>query len=164
MSETTETTEMTEPFEKIKPTKTSETTEITKMNEITKPIKTSETTEIDEHTLYSDGYITVTSKELIIKNYYFPFAGSLTIPLTEIISVDNADDLNLGLLSMKEWGMPLSNIWFALDFTRSFRPKEKIGVVKVKNQWIRKGFSVKDVRGIDTLKRVWSDVNNQNNQ
>ncbi|RIB16510.1 hypothetical protein C2G38_2038524 [Gigaspora rosea] len=141
--------------EKTKPTITSETTEMNKQ---------SETTEIDEH-LYSDVFITVTSKELIIKNYYFPFAASLTIPLTEIISVDNADDLNIGLLSMKEWGMALSNIWFALDFTRSFRPKEKIGVVKVKNQWMRKGFSVKDVRGIDTLKRTWSDVkNNQYNQ
>ncbi|CAG8696611.1 9097_t:CDS:2 [Dentiscutata erythropus] len=113
-------------------------------------------------TLYSDKFITVTSKNLIIKNYYFPFAGSLTIPLTEIDSVDNAEDLNLWMLSMKEWGMGLSNIWFALDFTRSFLPKDKIGIVTVKNGWIRKGFSVKDVAGIDTLKSAWRD--NADNQ
>ncbi|CAG8656633.1 10773_t:CDS:2 [Dentiscutata heterogama] len=54
-----------------------------------------------EPTLYSDKFITVTSKNLIIKNYYFPFACSLTIPLTEIDSIDNAKDLNLGMFSMK---------------------------------------------------------------
>ncbi|CAG8566264.1 15590_t:CDS:2 [Cetraspora pellucida] len=113
-----------------------------------------------ELTLYSDKYIIVTSNNLTIKDYYFPFGISFTIPLTEIISVDTAEELSLGFWAIKGWGMAFSNIWFAFDLKRHFISKSKIGVVKVQNHGIRKGFSVEDDMGIDTLKTAWRDANN----
>ncbi|CAG8479603.1 10217_t:CDS:2 [Scutellospora calospora] len=113
-----------------------------------------------EPILYSDKFIIITTKNLTIKNYYFPFATSFVIPLIKIVSVDTAEELNLGFFSLKSWGMPCSNIWFALDFSRHFNPKSKIGVIKVENQMCRKGFSVEDVTGIDVLKKAWRDAKN----
>ncbi|CAG8577832.1 8174_t:CDS:2 [Acaulospora morrowiae] len=93
--------------------------------------------------LYSDPHFHITATHLTIKYYYFPVPMPIVIPLTEIVSIDTFEDLNLG--------------WFSLK-TRYFLPANQLCIVEVKDDCIRKGFSVDDHMAIEILRKAWREA------
>ncbi|KAG0325758.1 hypothetical protein BGZ99_000203 [Dissophora globulifera] len=137
--------------------------------------------------LYSDDQITISSLHLTIHAFYFPLNTPLTISLLSITDVEtlpaHGDAENsggmAGWLKYKNWGMSaLSDIWWARDpqrsvtgaFMTSTMPSKSSGagdkenappvhvVVRVKGEWLRKGFGVQDERGVKVLQDAWKSV------
>ncbi|CAG8717363.1 1708_t:CDS:2 [Ambispora leptoticha] len=107
--------------------------------------------------LYEDKFFIVTSTHLIIKKFYFPLGTSKSIPLTEITSVVTDEECPLRWWQLKSWGMPLNNVWFALDFRRDIkwiRGNKITCIVTVRHDSIKKGFSFESRRGVDILRNA----------
>ena len=72
--------------------------------------------------IYKDNYITINSREIIIKNYFFPFANSKTILIDDIRKIEL---FNLDILSgkLRFWGLNYKCFWFHLDPLRIYKDK-----------------------------------------
>ncbi|KAJ3329527.1 hypothetical protein HDU93_000892 [Gonapodya sp. JEL0774] len=97
--------------------------------------------------IYEDKYCQIYHDRLVIKGYYFPIAGSKTVNFTQIESIHTNGELGLSSFEMKGWGMGFSTIWCACDTGRfgveltGLRAGMELVVVKVKDDWCRKGFT-----------------------
>jgi len=91
--------------------------------------------------IYEDGHVLINTAQrvIVIHNYFFPTASDKVIPFDSVESVRSDLELNLGIVAYKTWGMGLASIWWALNVGGQGR-----FVVKCKNEWCRKGFSVDD--------------------
>eukprot|EP01111_Echinosteliopsis_oligospora_P006674 TRINITY_DN2097_c0_g1_i1.p1 TRINITY_DN2097_c0_g1~~TRINITY_DN2097_c0_g1_i1.p1 ORF type:complete len:108 (-),score=20.71 TRINITY_DN2097_c0_g1_i1:329-652(-) len=69
--------------------------------------------------LYEDKFVKIYKDRFEISTYYLPFGTARTVMMCDIISAKTNDELNLGILQMKGWGMGLSTIWWALDASRT---------------------------------------------
>jgi hypothetical protein len=69
--------------------------------------------------VYEDSYIRVFQDRIQIFHYYFPIGTSKTIYYSDIEWVKTDEEMKLGVLQFKAWGMGLANIWWPLDFHRS---------------------------------------------
>ena len=115
-----------------------------------------------EGVLYDDGFVTLTDNSLILKVYYFPFATSKTIPLEDIDRIWVGTDPALGLehwWKRKTWGMPFSNVFWALHSGREFSSasnNEYNFVVSFKSwSMTRSGFSVENPKAFRELAKKY---------
>ncbi|KAG0002103.1 hypothetical protein BGZ80_010343, partial [Entomortierella chlamydospora] len=137
--------------------------------------------------LYTDDQITISSLHLTIHAFYFPLNTPVTIPLLSITDVETlrSADTNgnaggvAGWFNYKNWGMSaISDIWWARDPTRTATgaittagftsPSSKAAikenappihvVVRVKGEWLRKGFGVQHEHGVKVLQEAWKNV------
>ena len=83
--------------------------------------------------LYEDRFCKVTSREIKVYNYYFPFKTAKVLHMDEIEKVILKE--NLGFFEKKIWGMPCVKVFYALDCSR---------LSKTTGIWIKpKGSSIK---------------------
>ena len=69
----------------------------------------------DNEVKYEDKHCILTKTHLIIKTYYFPFATSKTIELSDLKDVIRVHRSEFdSILAIKNWGTGLSNVWWAL--------------------------------------------------
>ncbi|KXS16988.1 hypothetical protein M427DRAFT_144538 [Gonapodya prolifera JEL478] len=100
-----------------------------------------------ESPLFEDEHCSIYEDHIVIKSYFFP-VGHKTVRFNTIHSINTHEQLGLSPIQMKEWGMGLSNIWWALDWDRAGiqltgpSPELELIIIKVEHDVIRKGFSV----------------------
>ena len=101
--------------------------------------------------LYSDRLIEITSEEIILKSYRFPF-GSKHVRWEDILHV-HAEKPTLQNGSWRTWGSGDCGLrsWFPLDIHRSSR--DKIFVVELKNSPRRIGFTAEDSATVEAILR-----------
>ncbi|RKP10259.1 hypothetical protein THASP1DRAFT_27944 [Thamnocephalis sphaerospora] len=106
--------------------------------------------------LYRDGFCTLTDDDIAINSYFFPGVAK-HIPLTNIESAYTDRDLELPWYSKKVNGLSSDGAtWWALDWRRAmpFVEETHEGVLlQVKDDWLRKGFSVEDTHRFMPLLR-----------
>jgi len=68
--------------------------------------------------LYKDKYVQIFSDRVEIFKYFFPLATSKVILMNDISRVDSDKELKLPALHYKGWGMGVTNIWWAMDYSR----------------------------------------------
>ncbi|KAH3732128.1 hypothetical protein Pelo_17042 [Pelomyxa schiedti] len=90
--------------------------------------------------MYEDGYCVAGARALSVKSYYFPGKGK-HIQYHRISSFNTAKDLNLSGLAYKNWGMGLSNIWWAVGARQFGHEAENQIVLEVKGSKVRVGFT-----------------------
>lgn len=134
--------------------------------------------------LYSDDQITISSVHLTIHAFYFPLNTPVTIPLLsiteiEVLRPEGKSGGVAGWLNYKNWGMTaaLTDVWWARDPRRSatgaFTPSSILPfgfgvsagntppihvIVRVKDEWLRKGFGIKGEQGVQVLQEAWKNV------
>ena len=109
---------------------------------ITRVVDAGVTTILPVPVLYEDQFVKLTTKNLILKWYFFPCGNQKTIPLENIESFFREP---VSMLSAKGWGMALSNVWYACDPQRQFVSDQSHFLsVGVKGGAVRKGFSVEN--------------------
>lgn len=98
---------------------------------------------------YKDKLIEVFDDTIVFKNYYFP-TGSKSIKLSQVEYVEEKPPtLRNGKWRLHGTGDPLFRIWFPADYDRPSR--DKIFAMKVKNKWIRIGFTVENSLAVSEL-------------
>lgn len=97
--------------------------------------------------LYEDKYCKLTNSQLNIKWYYFPF-GTKTLNYDEIKSFGRATDFDIGILSVKAWGMSLAPIWWALGPMGRVSNLGNEIILTVRGSSIKCGFSSMDVPAV----------------
>ena len=98
---------------------------------------------------YRDSLVEIADNTIVFKNYYFP-AGSKTIRLTD---VDYVEEKKLTFWNGK-WrlhGTGDFRTWFPADYARPSR--DKIFTMKVKDKWMRIGFTVTDSKAVSQIFR-----------
>eukprot|EP00164_Ancoracysta_twista_P001863 GFYU01002451.1.p2 GENE.GFYU01002451.1~~GFYU01002451.1.p2 ORF type:complete len:119 (-),score=5.76 GFYU01002451.1:87-443(-) len=106
--------------------------------------------------LYSDKFCTITDKGITIFWYYFPF-GSKFIPFDDVATADPMPCESMISTTHKTWGMSLSPIWWACDFSRAFSNKDKQIVVSFPGKTMKSGFTAESPR------KVLEIINNRAN-
>ncbi|RUS29014.1 hypothetical protein BC938DRAFT_481164 [Jimgerdemannia flammicorona] len=135
--------------------------------------------------LYKDRFITVTDDHLLIQLYYL-FRGTKTLELRQLRSIHSADELGLQWYSHKlvsirggerhgwngmdnafrrlelivvhfifPWGQNFGNIWFACGVGA---PRSARVIIEVEDDWLRKGFSVESMKGLQILRQAWKEA------
>ncbi|KAI9592077.1 hypothetical protein BDF19DRAFT_453059 [Syncephalis fuscata] len=108
------------------------------------------------HYYYRDSCCALTDKELIIYSYFAP-GISKTLALSDIESAYTDRELDLPWFSRKFNGLSSDgSTWWALDWHRSLpfiKEARDCVLVTVKNDWLRKGFSVEDSKRFMVLLR-----------
>jgi hypothetical protein len=90
--------------------------------------------------LFSNRFVTVTTDEIVVETYYFPFGNKKHIPISKVARA--LVKPNPGLLHMKHWGMALSKIWWPLDWSRHSR--ERYIHIEVEGSWVAVGITMDD--------------------
>jgi uncharacterized membrane protein len=98
---------------------------------------------------YKDSLIEISQDNIIFKNYYFPM-GSKSINLSQVEYVEaKPPTLGNGKWRLHGTGDLFFRIWFPADYGRPSR--DKIFVMKVKDKWIRIGFTVENSQIVSEL-------------
>lgn len=101
---------------------------------------------------YKDDLVKIDDDMIIFKNYYFP-TGSKSIKLSQVEYVEEKPcTLKNGKWRLHGTGDLLFRVWFPADYDRPGR--DKIFVMKVKNKWIRIGFTVENSEAVSGLFRT----------
>ncbi len=99
---------------------------------------------------YKDKLIEVSGDAIVFKNYYFP-TGSKRIKLSQVEYIEEKQPT----LSNGKWrlhGTGDFRTWFPADYARPSR--DKIFVIKVKNKWMRIGFTAENSHIVSELLRT----------
>lgn len=99
--------------------------------------------------VYRDNLVEIADDTIVFKNYYFP-AGSKTIKLTDVEYVEEKE-LTIWTGKWRLHGTAFSRTWFPADYDRPSR--DKIFVMKVKDKWMRIGFTAKDSNAVSQILR-----------
>ena len=91
------------------------------------------------NTLYKDGLIEITDREMVFKNYYFPFGTARRIPLGQIAGIQARTPSFFGG-SWRIWGTGDFRTWFPLDGARPGR--DLIFILYLRDRFRRIGFTV----------------------
>jgi len=95
--------------------------------------------------LYKDDYVEVYPDELVTLTYYFPTGRSKHIPISSIQHIFFKQQACVNdFFVTKDWGMTINPVWWACDFVRHFKHRH-YNVVVDTGEWVRKGFTVRDV-------------------
>jgi hypothetical protein len=109
-----------------------------------------------ETILYRDGFCTLTESSLKLNSYFFPGIPK-TIPLNMIEECYTDVEVSLPWYSKKGNGLSSDGTtWWALNWRRETPFVEEIHdnvLIHVKNDWLRKGFSVEDAKRFMPLLR-----------
>lgn len=103
-----------------------------------------------ERLVYDDEFVSVVnalqpgSRQLVIKNYYFPLSTPKTVACADLESIEDYTQ-KFTVFADKSWGMGPSGIWWARHMMRWREAPIGFIVLKVRGDWIRKGFSCRDV-------------------
>jgi hypothetical protein len=90
------------------------------------------------NTLYKDGLVEITDREVIFRRYYFPFGGDKHVPLDQIERVQIRPP-SIWFGSWRIWGSG-GRTWFPLDGARPSR--DAIFVAFLRGCFMRIGFTV----------------------
>lgn len=90
--------------------------------------------------MFSNRFVTVTTDEIVVETYYFPFGNKKHIPISKVARA--LVKPNPGLLHIKHWGMALSRIWWPLDWSRIAR--ERYIHIEVEGSWVAVGITMDD--------------------
>lgn len=100
--------------------------------------------------LYSDKLISITDKEIIFYNYYFPTGKMKQVKIDDIDSITVLEST----LRNGKWrihGTGNFKVWFPQDNNRPHR--DRIFIASLKNQWVDIGFTVEDGDTVEKLLR-----------
>jgi len=122
---------------------------VTRKSEVREKITDTEIDDISAKAEYKDKLIEIYGDMVVFKNYYFP-TGSKSIKLSQVDYVEEkAPTLGNGKWRLHGTGDLLFRIWFPADYERPSR--DKIFVMKVKDKWIRIGFTVENSYAVSEL-------------
>ena len=101
--------------------------------------------------LYSDGLVKLTEEAICFRHYYFPVGGSKSIPLVDVIRIEQRSPTLLNG-KWRLWGTSDFRRWFPVDWSR---PKRDAIFFLVRSGGKKSiGFTVKDTREfIEALKK-----------
>jgi len=111
--------------------------------------------ELKPKVLYTDSFVEINARAIVVKHYFFPTQASKELPLSSVTGVDlkpeqrstGAKDMGWGL------GLGVSRVWWARD-QRLTRANGAI-IVKSETSYFSHGFSCDDREAfVDVLKRV----------
>ena len=92
---------------------------------------------VHEEVLYQTEKIKITSKNIILQSYFFPFGLRKVIPLDHVKGFELRR--NVGIMEMKTWGMAADfEVWWHMDFAKSFGERNAI-IIDV-GSWPKIGF------------------------
>jgi hypothetical protein len=100
--------------------------------------------------LYSDKLISITEKDIIFYNYYFPTGRKKHIRIDDIECISVMEPT----LKNGKWrihGTGNFKVWFPKDKNRPKR--DRIFIVTLQNQWVNIGFTVEDGDAVENLLR-----------
>ena len=97
-----------------------------------------------ESVLHEDKHVIITNNEIIIKCYYFPFAGEKKISFKQIKKIEL---INIGSLTgkLKVWGMNYKLLWFHFDAGRLFKNH---GIVIDIGKYIKPAITPEDINKV----------------
>ncbi len=122
---------------------------VTRKSEVPGKITDTEIDYISAKGEHKDKLIEISGDTAVFKNYYFP-TGSKSIKLSQVEYVEEKPPtLRNGKWRLHGTGDPLFRIWFPADYDRPSR--DKIFTMKVKNKWIRIGFTVENSLAVSEL-------------
>lgn len=124
---------------------------VTRKSEIPEEITDTKIDNISTKVEYKDNLIEIFDDTIVFKNYYFP-TGSKSIKISQVEYVEEKPPtLRNGKWRLHGTGDLLFRIWFPADYDRPSR--DKIFVMKIKNKWIKIGFTVENSYAISELFR-----------
>ena len=101
-------------------------------------------------TLYTDELISITNKDIIFYNYYFPTGKKKHVKLNDIGNITVVEPT----IRNGKWrihGTGNFKVWFPRDNKRPHR--DRIFIATLKNQWVDIGFTVEDGDTVESLLR-----------
>ena len=115
---------------------------------------------MSDQVLFEDRDVKITSKEVIIKCYYFPFGNRKVIPFSRIKKIEKRE---LGWAKARLWGMDVTQwgYWLAGDRKRWSRT-HFIGI-QVEGTDIKPSFTTENIDEVyDLLKKLKYQSNEKN--
>ena len=103
---------------------------------------------MNTETIYSDKLVTITDDEIIFEGYYFPGGKK------KIVRFDNIDGIVVEKPTIwnGKWrlqGTGNFKTWYPMDKSRPKR--DRIFLVRLKNQWVNIGFTVEDGTRVEKI-------------
>eukprot|EP00088_Acartia_fossae_P055626 TRINITY_DN64564_c0_g1_i1.p1 TRINITY_DN64564_c0_g1~~TRINITY_DN64564_c0_g1_i1.p1 ORF type:complete len:147 (+),score=18.83 TRINITY_DN64564_c0_g1_i1:121-561(+) len=100
---------------------------------------------------YADRFVKLYQDRLEILDYFYPTSTSKEIPLQDIEQIQTFKELKFTWYDLRYWGYTYWNgIWWARDdnrdpeFVGDHHPKYETVIITLKDDTMRKGFSVED--------------------
>jgi hypothetical protein len=111
--------------------------------------------------LYSDKLISITDKDIIFFNYYFPTGKKKHVNMDDIKCI-NVLEPTLRNGKWRIHGTGNFKVWFPKDKNRPHR--DRIFIATLKNQWVNIGFTVEDADTVEDLLRSKSLIKGINTE